>query len=207
MRMRRVAAAVCVAVVAACGGDGAVTSSGPDSGSSASVAPTDPPATLPAPGAAVPRGWLDTEQRRRADQLISTFENSTTEISYAYAENLDDGRGVTAGRAGFTTATCDALAVIEVYSETSPGNALSRFIPTLEHLCEAQSDDTSGLPEGDFVAAWRAAADDAEFRRAQDQIVDREYYRPAMAAADALGLRTAIARAALRHRDPARVRG
>ena len=38
-----------------------------------------------------------------ADELVSAFENSTTEVQYGYAENLGDGRGVTAGRAGFTT--------------------------------------------------------------------------------------------------------
>ncbi len=144
-----------------------------------------------------PEGWLDADQRRRADQLISTFENSTTEIDYAYAENLDDGRGVTAGRAGFTTATCDALAVIEVYDERVGENGLSAFVPELERLCEQESDDTSGLPEAAYMAAWRAAASDPEFVASQNEIVDREYYIPAMEAGDELGLNTALARAQL----------
>src|SRR5262245_33374802 len=65
------------------------------------------PITTPTSSAeSVERGsGLDADQRRRVDQLISAFENSTTEIQYDYAENIDDGRGVTAGRAGFTTAT------------------------------------------------------------------------------------------------------
>jgi chitosanase len=144
-----------------------------------------------------PDGWLDVEQRRRADQIVSTFENSTTEIDYAYAENLGDGRGVTAGRAGFTTGTCDALAVIEIYGERVPDNPLGQFVPELERLCAEGSDETSGLPEADYIAAWQAAASDPEFRAAQDQIVDQEYYIPAMQAADDLGLETALARAEL----------
>lgn len=140
---------------------------------------------------------LRPEARRRADQLISTFENSTTEIDYAYTENLDDGRGVTSGRAGFTTATCDALAVIELYTERVPQNDLSGFVPELERLCDEASDDTSGLPEDAYMAAWRTAASDDRFRAAQDAIVDREYFEPAMEAADELGLRTALARAQL----------
>lgn len=50
-------------------------------------------------------------QRRRADQLISNFENSTSEIHYCYVEALDDGRGYTVGGAGFTSATGDLLEV------------------------------------------------------------------------------------------------
>ena len=48
--------------------------------------------------------WLNAEQRSRADQLVSIFENGTPLIQYDYAENLDDGRGVTVGQVGFTTA-------------------------------------------------------------------------------------------------------
>ena len=150
------------------------------------IATTEPPA-----------GWLDADQRRRADQLISTFENSTTEIRYDYAENLGDGRGVTAGRSGFTTATCDALDVIEAYTDQVGDNVLSPFTTELERLCDEESDDTSGLPEESYIAAWHEAAGDAQFRAAQDAILDREYYVPAMEAADDLGLETALARAEL----------
>ena len=144
-----------------------------------------------------PVGWLDVEQRLRADQLVSAFENSTTVISYDYAENLDDGRGVTSGRAGFTTATCDALAVVEVYTGRVGDNVLAPFVPELERLCDTESDDTAGLPEDAYVAAWQEAAGDDEFIAAQDEIVDRDYYIPAMEAADDIGLTTALARAEL----------
>lgn len=140
---------------------------------------------------------LSSAQRRRADQLVSAFENSTTDIRYDYAENLGDGRGVTAGRAGFTTATCDALAVIEIYTERVAENELARFTDELERLCDENNDDTTGLPESDYIAAWRVAAEDERFRSAQDAVVDREYYDPAMEAADDNGVRTALARAQL----------
>ncbi len=53
---------------------------------------------------------LNKDQKRRAEQLTSIFENGKTEIQYGYVEALDDGRGF--GRAGFTTATGDALEVV-----------------------------------------------------------------------------------------------
>ena len=151
-------------------------------------------------GAAATAGahrWLNSDQRRRIDQLISTFENSTTDIDYAYAENIGDGRGVTAGRAGFTTATCDAVLVIRTYTDTVPDNGLARFIPELDRLCETSSDETSGLPEVDYIEAWTAAARGEAFRAAQDAVVDAEYYTPAMEIADQLSLRSAVARAEL----------
>jgi chitosanase len=139
--------------------------------------------------------WLSPTSRRRADQLISVFENSTTEIQYAYVENLDDGRGLTLGRAGFTTATCDALTVIEHYG--SAGVSFAQFVPELNRLCDEHSDETSSLPEGEFSARWKQAAGDPAFREAQDQTVDELYYNPAMKAADKLGLETVVSRAEL----------
>ncbi|MFJ9693869.1 chitosanase [Kitasatospora sp. NPDC101183] len=142
-------------------------------------------------------GGLSPDQRRRADQLISVFENSTTVIQYAYAENINDGRGVTAGRAGFTTNDGDALKVVRAYTAVSPDNPLARFIPELERLAAAGSGDTSGLPEADYIAAWQQAAQDPAFRQVQDDQVDQRYFSPAMDQADRLGLTTALARAEL----------
>jgi chitosanase len=137
------------------------------------------------------------DKRRRVDELISAFENSTTQIQYDYAENIHDGRGVTAGRAGFTTATCDALSVIEAYGRRVGDNALSGFVPELHRLCDQESDQTSGLPEQDYIDAWKAASRDKAFRDAQDEVVDNDSFLPAMRAADKLGLTTALARAQL----------
>src|ERR1017187_10409152 len=44
--------------------------------------------------------WLSGEKRIRAERLTSYFENSTLEPQYDYIENIHDGRGYTAGRAG-----------------------------------------------------------------------------------------------------------
>lgn len=142
-------------------------------------------------------GSLTPDQRRRADQLISVFENSTTVIQYDYAENLGDGRGVTAGRAGFTTNDGDAAQVIRAYTAQVPGNPLAGFLPELDRLAAAGSGDTSGLPEADYIAAWKQAAQDPTFRQVQDAQVDARYYAPAAQDADQLGLQTALARAEL----------
>ncbi len=126
------------------------------------------------------------EQRELADQIISVFENNTPEIDYAYAENLDPGRGITAGRAGFTSATGDMLLVVESYTQRVPVNPLAGYLPRLRELAEEESGDVDGLEN--LEDAWRTAADDSVFRAVQDEVVDDEYYWPAVDHAAELGL-------------------
>ena len=136
---------------------------------------------------------LEPEQKNRAEQLISLSENSTLEIQYGFAENLDDGRGITAGRAGFTSGTRDMYLVVKEYTAQVPNNTLASFLPRLEELSiEFENNnfspigDTTGL-EG-LAEAWSALGEDHNFRAVQDEIVDVLYYRPAMIPATTLGL-------------------
>ena len=101
-------------------------------------------------------------------EMVSVFENSTPEIQYAYVENLDDGRGYTAGRAGFCTGCGDLLTVVQKYTAQAPDNPLARYLPTLTRLAAASSDSTEGL-DG-FERAWRTAAQDpARLDRGNEQ--------------------------------------
>ncbi len=138
---------------------------------------------------------LKPTEKRLAEQLISLFENGTTEIQYSYAEHLEDGRGITAGKAGFTTATGDVLEVVKRYTERKPRNPLAVFLPRLEELADEESDDTSGL-EG-FEDAWHKVAEDPTFRQIQDEVVDRLYYYVAMDYCRDLGLKTPLAKAVI----------
>jgi chitosanase len=126
-------------------------------------------------------------QRKTADQIISIFENDTPVIQYAYAENLDDGRGITAGRAGFTSATSDMLEVVKRYSEIVPNNPLAKYLPRLEELAKNEDGSTKGL-DG-LEDAWRECANDAKFRKVQDEVVDEWYYIPATKQAKSLGVK------------------
>jgi chitosanase len=149
---------------------------------------TPPPTGSGADAASV--GGLAPDQKLRADQLISLFENSTPVLQYSYVQNLHDGRGFTAGRAGFTTATGDLLDVVRRYTARKPRNPLRKYLPRLRQLAGQGSDSTAGL--GRFVQAWRRAARDPLFRAVQDQVVDDTYYTPAVRRWQALGLRSAL---------------
>ncbi len=126
------------------------------------------------------------EQRVLADQIISVFENNTPEIDYSYAENLDDGRGITAGRAGFTSATGDMLMVVERYTQRVPDNPLAVYLLRLRELADEESDSIEGLVN--LEDAWQTAAEDPIFQEVQDEVVDEEYYWPAVEHAEELGL-------------------
>jgi chitosanase len=139
---------------------------------------------------AVAAGPLTPDQKLRADQLISLFENSTPVLQYAYVQNLQDGRGFTAGRAGFTTATGDLLDVVQRYTAQEHRNPLRKYLPRLRPLARQGSDSTAGL--GGFVRAWKRAAGDPVFRAVQDQVVDDTYYNPAVLRWQGLGLHSAL---------------
>lgn len=126
------------------------------------------------------------EQRNIADQIISVFENNTPVIQYGYAENLHDGRGITAGRAGFTSATGDMLEVIKRYTVTVPDNPLAVYLPRLRELAEDEDGSTQGLKGLEEI--WQERANDEDFRNVQDEVVDEYYYDPAIAHAQFLGV-------------------
>jgi chitosanase len=138
---------------------------------------------------------LTADQQRRAEQLTSVFENDTPEIQYGYSEVLNDGRGLTAGRAGFTSATADLLDVVERYTARVPGNRLAGYLPALRSLAKLQSGALTGLTG--IRIAWQASAADPAFRAVQDQVVFETYYVPALGHTTALGLQTPLAIAAV----------
>jgi chitosanase len=154
-----------------------------DSGadSARSVDPRDPRLSL----------TLDAQRKHRAAQLTSSFENATLELQYDYADNIGDGRGITAGRAGFTSATGDLLLLVRRYTETEPDNVLAPYIPALEEVEGTDSED--GL-DG-FTDAWAEAAEDPEQRKLQDDLVDELYFTPAMAIAADVGVETPLGQA------------
>jgi chitosanase len=143
-----------------------------------------------------PQRGLSPQQRLRSEQLISLFENSTIEFQYSYAKVLGDGRGVTAGRAGFTTGTGDAYIVVQQYTNKVPNNPLAKYLPELKRLLTAENrNDTSKLRG--LIEAWQSAAKDPLFRSSQDRIMEQMYYLPSLVHANRQGLNFALSRAVL----------
>lgn len=129
--------------------------------------------------------------KHRAEQITSSFENSTLTLKYDYAEDIGDGNGITAGRAGFTSGTSDLLQLVKDYTAKKPGNGLAKYVPALEKVDGSDSHD--GL-DG-FEAAFKKEAANADFRAMQDHEVDVMYFCPAMDVAQKSGIKTALGQA------------
>ena len=139
---------------------------------------------------ATPGGGLGAPYKKNiAMEIVSSNENSSLDwrAQYAYIEDIHDGRGYTAGIIGFCSGTGDMLELVEAYTDTEPDNPLAPFLPALRRVDGTDSHRGLGAP---FVHAWKAAAKDRIFQRAQDTERDRVYFDPAVrrAKGDGLGI-------------------
>ncbi|MCX4820250.1 chitosanase [Streptomyces sp. NBC_01142] len=134
-------------------------------------------ATAPAAPAAV--GLDDPAKKDIAMQLVSSAENSSLDwkAQYKYIEDIGDGRGYTAGIIGFCSGTGDMLDLVELYTARRPGNVLATYLPALRSVDGSDSHD--GL-DPDYTGDWQKAAQDAEFKKAQNDERDRVYFNPAV---------------------------
>ena len=128
-------------------------------------------------------------------KLTNLFENGDTNSHPDYCEDLGDGRGFTCGIVGFTSATGDALEVVERWTSLRPDNSLAPFLPALRHLAKSESGDVDEL-DG-FDAAWVECAGDAGFRGVQDEVAHKLYGAPALKYAQDLGIKSALGIACL----------
>ncbi|MFF4851784.1 chitosanase [Streptomyces sp. NPDC001194] len=146
----------------------------------ATAAPASAPAsasTAAAPAKAV--GLDDPAKKDIAMQIVSSAENSSLDwkAQYKYIEDIDDGRGYTAGIIGFCSGTGDMLDLVEYYTGVKPGNVLAKYLPALRKV--DGTDSHSGL-DPNFTKDWAKAAQDTEFKKAQDHERDRVYFNPAV---------------------------
>jgi chitosanase len=139
-----------------------------------STTPTPSPVSTPAPTAGTA---TETQLKAIYNQFISVFENSSLTLDYSYVSAEGDGRGYTAGRAGFTSRDGDMLQVVQNYLAVNPNSAFSTILSTLTSDANRNSGSTSGLSS--LPSIWVAAANDPAFRNSQDVISDENYYTPA----------------------------
>ncbi|WP_433608784.1 chitosanase [Dactylosporangium sp. CA-139114] len=148
--------------------------------------PSRPANPRTATATAAGTGLADPRKKEIAMQLVSSAENSSLDwkAQYRYIEDINDGRGYTGGIIGFCSGTGDMLDLVEAYTARVPGNPLARFLPALRKV--DGTDSHAGL-DG-FPEAWRSAAADPAFTKAQDDERDRVYFDPAVTQAKSDGL-------------------
>ncbi|WP_370378084.1 chitosanase [Catenulispora sp. GAS73] len=141
-----------------------------------------PPANAP-----VASDLTDPRKKEAAMELVSSAQNSSLDwkSQYASIEDISDGRGYTAGTAGFSSANGTLLDLVNLYTQRVPHNVLAAYLPALRAVNGSSSH--LGL-DPDFTSAWHTAALDPAFQRAQTDETDRLYFNPAVAQAKADGL-------------------
>jgi chitosanase len=153
-----------------------------------SPAPTVAP-TTPAPSPTSSASDLNEPRKKDiAMQLVSSAENSSLDwrAQFKYIEDIDDGRGYTAGIIGFCSGTGDMLDLVEEYTRRSPNNVLAKYLPALRRVDGTPSHE--GL-DPNYPADWRRAAADPVFQQTQEAERDRVYFNPAVTRAKQDGLR------------------
>ncbi|MEV8509581.1 chitosanase [Actinoplanes sp. NPDC051475] len=139
--------------------------------------PTPTTPTTAPPGSGVN---LDNPAKKDvAMQIVSAAENSSLDwrAQFSYIEDIDDGRGYTAGIIGFCSGTGDMLELVEAYTATKPNNVLAKYLPALRNV--NGTDSHAGL-DPNFPRDWRTAANDSVFRAAQEAERDRVYFNPSV---------------------------
>jgi chitosanase len=127
------------------------------------------------------------------EKINSLFENDNIHPQYDYCENLDDGRGFTFGKIGFTTANGDGYDLINAYCASNANSALKKYLPVLKQLAEDEDDDTDNLVG--FEQAWKQEA--AQTHAVQDKLAFETYGQPALTYCQKLGLKSTMATAFL----------
>jgi chitosanase len=123
------------------------------------------------------------------EKINSLFENNTIEAQYDYIENLDDGRGFTFGKIGFTTANGDGYDLINAYCKSNPSSQLAQYLPTLKQLAENEDESTNNLLG--FEEIWKKEATQTQIW--QDKIAFDTYGKPALHYCELLSLKSNMA--------------
>ncbi|KAJ1894880.1 hypothetical protein LPJ66_004922 [Kickxella alabastrina] len=134
-------------------------------------------------------GKLEGCSKSIAIDITGIYENGDTKTYFHYCEDLGDGRGYTAGIAGFCTGTGDAWEVIQAYHKLTGGK--DDFTPmdaTLAKYAKSGSDSTKGLEKYCSVFE-KLGKSDTRFQQVQINSRDKMYLKPAQDAAAKLGLK------------------
>ena len=130
---------------------------------------------------------------KRVESVVSLFENSKLSPVYEYIEDINDGRGFTAGKIGFTTGTGDLILVVKEYLKLNPkaDPAWLSLMPTLIERSKDLSGTTKGLEA--LPDLWKKACIDPLFIQAQNNITNELYKNPAKKRLKEFGLHSPLA--------------
>jgi chitosanase len=126
-------------------------------------------------------------------QQYCTCENNQVTPYWNYAENIKDGRGITFGFIGFTTATYDGNILIKHYTTMNPDNVLAKYIPALDaidngpHNDDADHDGNNAVTGLDNFIQDVNSINDPLWAQAQLWLFNSMYWDIAVGQANSIG--------------------
>lgn len=159
--------------------------------SSSSLSSASSKSSSKASSSSIASGGVNLDNAVKKDiamQIVSSAENSTTNWrgQFAYIEDIDDGRGYTAGIIGFCSGTGDMLELVQNYTNNFPSNGLAKYLPALRKVNNTASH--TGL-DPNYQADWKKEAQTASFQAAQETERDNIYFNPSVAIGKSDGIR------------------
>lgn len=130
-------------------------------------------------------------------QLTSIFENSSKELQFNYAENINDGRGITFGFVGFCTGTYDGTMIIRKYNELTfnTDTRSKKYLRALEKIDKEGKELNPSVKGLDgFIPYIQRIGKSPEFIQASLLIADDLYVKPSQKMAATLGLKFPLSR-------------
>jgi chitosanase len=140
---------------------------------------------------------LNTNVKNASLQMTTTLENSDTQLQFNYAENINDGRGITFGCIGFCTGTYDGNELIKYYTTLNQNNILAKYIPALDAI-DAGSHNAAGGDGNPGVEGLSGFITDVQsckdplFAQAQLYKLDQLYWNPAVSMWNSIGAKNAL---------------
>jgi chitosanase len=127
--------------------------------------------------------------------LVSIAENGDTSWwnHYNFAEDINDGRGITISLAGFCTGTGDFVQVVEKVKEIDPDHKLVKYLPALHTVSDADTTGLDGLIADIHSLSW----DDYAWKHAVWSVINILYWSSAINSSRILGLESVIAKGEL----------
>ncbi len=140
---------------------------------------------------------IDSNAKNVTLQMTAILENSVSQLQFNYAENINDGRGITFGCIGFCTGTYDGNVLIKYYTTLNQSNTLAKYIPSLDaidavpHTAAGGDGNPSVVGLSGFITDVQNC-NDPLFTQAQLYELDQFYWNPAVSMWNTIGAKNAL---------------
>ncbi|KAJ2398866.1 hypothetical protein GGI23_002992 [Coemansia sp. RSA 2559] len=144
--------------------------------------------------------YLGTCASTIVESLTSLLQNGKPSLNFGQCAKDSSGNGYSAGIVNFSTGNGDAWQVVKLYMHSSGyGGEFDAYADVIDtYASKGSGSSTSGL--SGFCPAWEKAANSSNnniFFECQDSVLSSNYFSPATTAANGLGIKFDVTKAAI----------